>query len=351
MKGSLEGVLPMLGLLVLAVTLATQSIPISDALSEVVSGSTSDIERVVETRAFGDFYFYNYVPQAGEYSVNDAAHELAPRGGGLTWDNTMLDSASNELYNIWRENSTKKLNERIEASTGKCSVEDVNYTASPFGFINVRDTKIGTLASYTQEEDKTPLTVRCSYSEGNTFYRDDEDIYSTTINATSNRYLQIADRSEKLLQKLRTELNKISQETGYSPWTCNVDDSDRTTATNNALNPLESQIENAVNEAHKEVEPLPAGLEKKSEIVSFHTFNYGNPVNTDKFEGSINGRTVSKPNGCGPSNNQPEYRAKATITPDVMELNLNMTDKSYDIIVKGSYENLEFKVEPYTHYW
>ena len=364
MKGSLEGVLPMIGILLMAIVLSMQSIPLAEVMNDAVSDSTSDIETVVNTRAYADFYFYNFVPLAAEYAWNEVSYELGKNGGGQTWTKSWLVDYETNMQTL-EENANDyaggNLSATVTGSEGVCDIPNSDYEISVFllktpeDFKDLddeeaklyvsHDTSSGNPFSFNPE----PIETTCNFG-GESYYQDDSLFYSTETNATDNRYIQLADRSLVYFLKLKSELSDVSEQNGYSSWSCSKPSaSDKATATRNALNPIETNIEEAMKKAAEEVEPLPDGMVNESSIISTDTFTYGNTVNTDKLEASVQGTTQTDANECGPSREQPEYRAKATMTPDRIEVDWEIKDEKYQVIVEDTYENLEFKVDPYLH--
>lgn len=353
----------MIGLLLMAIVLSIQSIPLTEVMNEAVGDSTSDIETVVNTRAYADFYFYNYVPLAAEYAWNEVSYELGQNGGGETWTKSWLkdyDTNMRTLRSNINDNSGGNLSNTVTGSEGVCDIPNSDYNV--YGLLGK---SVSELKDLGEEEAKLyvshdtgnaftfnpqPIETTCNFA-GESYYQDDSFFYSTETNATDNRYIQLSSETLKYFLKLKSELSKVSEETGYSPWRCNQkpDAADKATATRNALNPIESDIEDAMDKAENEIQPLPTGIEKEAEIISTDTFYYGNSVSTDKLEGTVQGTTQTDPNECGPSREQPEYRAKATITPDKTEVDWKINDSKYKVIVEDQYENLEFRVEPYLH--
>lgn len=366
MKGSLEGVLPMIGVLLMAIVLSMQSIPLAEVMNDAVSDSTSDIETVVNTRAYADFYYYNFVPLAAEYAWNEASYDLGQDGGGETWTKTWLDDYESNMRTL-RDNADSEtgeiLSNTVTGSEGACEIPENDYAVSVFNdkldeseLRGLTDEEAALSISYDTSgggffyiPDPEPIETTCNFG-GESYYKDEASFYRTETNASDNRYIQLADRTLVYFLKLKSELSDVSQENGYSSWSCSPPSaSDKATATRNALSPIETDIEDAMQKASDEIKPLPDGLVNESTIISSDTFNYGNSVNTDKVEASVSGTTQTNANECGPSREQPEYRAKATMTPDKIEVNYEIKDEKYLVIVRDSYENLEFKVEPYEH--
>lgn len=353
MKGSMEGVLPMLALFIMSMALATQSIPIGEALGQVVSESTSDVERIVNTRAYTDFYFYNYLPQSGEYTLNDEAYNLSKDGGGLEWNSSSVDdNMYANLYLKWINESDEDLNSRISGSEGVCNVPSVGYSLTPYSDYDTVNKRffIGSNAA-DEEGTGSPLQADCSFPGGDSFYSDSEDFYSTEYNATNNRYLGLARESVDFFVAIRQQFDNIESSSntkkacGSTPSTSEVEPG--------AVSSLE---QNVVNTFQTVKSTFPKNEEftiTQAELRRTSTFTYG--TDSDILEGYS---TTSTSDGdccsdCGDDDESPEYWQYRTVTsyPSITEINWTLKDSGQKVLVGREYKNLAFSVEPYTHYF
>lgn len=123
-KGSLEGVLPMTGLLILAAILSIQSLPIGEALASVTEESGEDIAQLTEGQATAEHFMYTYMPAAMRYSVNNAAYEL--EDGGIDWENqASTKSSPHDIVRVavdaWEDNTTSRIDSRL--ASHHCSID------------------------------------------------------------------------------------------------------------------------------------------------------------------------------------------------------------------------------------
>ncbi len=378
MKGSMEGVLPMLGLFILSIAMATQSLPIAEALGQIVGESTDDIERVVDTRAYGDFYFYNYVPLAAEYSVNNASQELGSRGGGSNWNNNWLSSYETNIQ-ILNDNindaSSRKITDTLDGSESRnCQVPDSSYDidiqhgvlSSDYSEVETKDNplSVGHEVDFGdpfdfQLPDPEPIEVRCESSSGETFYIDEGLFYSTETNATNNRYPQLMDETVEAFLSIEEELDELSGEEYDSTATSCVS---RSSAEESAEESAREDLEDAVESS------IEAGLDSKPrrgfvELVTDPSEEYYvSDAGWDRLDsGSVerSGSTTSEDAGtcgcCGDDCDEDDppcrdrYSAEAEAEPSSVNMDWVIRDSEQSVIIDDSYENLEFRVEPYTH--
>lgn len=362
MKGSLEGVLPMIGILLMAIVLSMQSIPLSEVMNDAVSDSTSDIETVINTRAYADFYFYNYVPLAAEYAWNEVSYELGQEGGGETWTSSWLDDHETNMRTL-QENvndySGGNLSDTVTGSEGVCDIPDSDYQISGFLLKTTEDfkeledeearlyvshdTSTGNPFSFNPE----PIETTCNFG-GESYYQDESLFYSTETNATDNRYIQLADESLNFFLELKTELDTISDQSntekkcGDYPSASSVED--------DAAEDLEDEVENTIDDVKADY-PTRNGfsIEKLGTDIDV-TYDYGYDSDIVDADSTKNDWTGSCCSQCGPSYPDIDWHhRKVTVSPNVTEIDWVLEDTEYKVIVEENYENLQFRVEPYEH--
>lgn len=367
MKGSLEGVLPMIGLLIMALVLATQSIPLSEAMSQIVGESTSDIERVVNTRSYADFYFYNYVPLAADYIVNDVSYELGQNAGGENWDSSWLgdyDSNMRDLRQNLNEYSSSNLSEEITGSEGRCSIPDSDYRILVFigktesDFQDLDDEEITMSVGHDISSGSRfgsispePIETTCSFEGQESFYQDESLFYSTSTNATDNRYIQLADESLNFFLDLKESLNTVGNESdthsscGSYPSYSGVEE--------DAAENLEEEVNNEIDDV-KSNYPTRDGFEiKEADTVIDADYKYGFESDVVDASSSSDRWTGSCCGGCGDPNETNEYYhySEVEVSPTETEVDWVLEDTKYKVIVEQAYENLQFRIEPYEHNW
>lgn len=364
MKGSMEGLLPMLALFILAMVLATQSLPLAEALGQIVGESTSDIERIVDTRAYADFYFYNYVPLAAEYSVNDASYELGQNAGNVNWnDNFVSGNGFTEIYLEWIQESEERLNNKITGSEGRCTIPETEYYLTPFDDVDAKNT-ILILGAGSGQSELSPLQATCVTSSGETRYISESTTYSTVTNATNNRYTNLAYETVQAFESINDELDSLSGNTYTgSGSSCSSRSNAETSAESSARSDLESAVESAIT----------SGIGSSPErdyvelLVRPDNNYYVSNANWDNLaSGDVRraGETTSEISGtcgcCGEDCEEGDppcrtrYSASATATPDSVNMDWAVRDSDFEIIVEGEYKPLEFRVEgsdSYSHYW
>ena len=340
----------MLALFIMSMIMAIQSLPLAESLSDVIGDSTDEIERVVDTRAYTDFYFYNYIPLTAEYAVNDASYELGQEGGGYDWDNNWLDGNSfSHLYLAWVDKSEKKLNNEVDGSEGACVIPEVEYSVTPFDDPDADDTKMSVNAGPTEEEE-TPLQARCVTSSGETRYLSEDDTYSTTTYAVNNRYTNLAYETVEAFKEIRDNLDNVKSVTkehrncGSYPSYSSVEADAAQTLDNN----LESALQTSISSfpTVPEFELLVADFS----ISSTHKHGYeSNVVDANVNDDRSSGSCCS---GCSPDSSSSFWKyTEVTVKPDNTNIDWVIEDEEFEVIVEETYETLEFSVEPYTHDW
>lgn len=377
MKGSMEGILPMLGLLIMAMAMATQSLPLADALAEIVGDSTKSIERIVDTRAYSDYYFFNHVALAGKYSVNEASYELGLDGGGEGgWSNNFLQSnPADILYTYWASESTEKLNDRVTGSEGgSCELPNLEYDLSPESEPSGRDTDMKIKVSDTETKG---LQANCLTSSGSTEYIEDNDLIAHQ-SATNNRYMHLVDDTISFLQLASDKLADLSNEEyeGDSS-VCSVnledgvdvEDEAERLAEIEARDELETAVEGKITSALSEFEERPFVdilEEKGDDMIGLPDENYYAAGNWEHISGRVKraGETESQREGdcgcCCDSSDEDcdctgecgdRYNGEATGEPSKVNFVWYIEDEYQKVMVEENYENLQFKVDPFTYNW
>jgi len=365
MKGSMEGVLPMLGLVILSMAMATQSLPLADALAEIVGDSTESIERIVDTRAYSDYYFFNNVGLVAEYSSNEASYSLGlEEGGHDSWNNNWLDSSSEEqIHSIWKKHSTEILNSEVTGSEGSdCELPDLKYNIISNAEADGNDHDIEINVS---EDESDSLQTTCLSGSGPTKYVQDDDIinYETVRN---NRYMHLVEDTLDFLRVAESELGDLSGEEYEGDSTvCSLDvegdtaDEAEERAESEARDNLDEAVEAQLSEAMSRFEEKPFVELLEDPVDNFHA-----PGNWEHVSGNVtrDGETDSErigDCGCccsgedcdcdGPCGNR--YEGEASGEPERVHFDWKIEDKDQEVLVDESNENLVFKIEPFTYYW
>jgi hypothetical protein len=399
MKGSMEGVLPMLGVLILAFAMGIQSIPITEAFADLLEDSTGDLERTVNTRAYSDFYYYNYIPLAAKYAFNDASFELGKnREAGIDdWNNNLIRSRTYssliaEIITNVEKRADYKTDNSIESvisgSEGmNCKVEENTYniTLHPqkrqdITFLkeyrsNRTQTQVGAEVEVTDynrilnplrflfwepqyiwvpwKRTSDPINTTCSYSGSTTNYFENTSQYITNTETVNNRYTQLADETVKFFKDLRTELNTATGNYYRNvEKACAEDPPPPESVEPGAVSNLESAIRGIRDSVESNYPERPGFEIEISNFVTDGEFDYG--TSSEVADGSSRTSTWSGDccQNCGEdAEGEPEdweYR-DVEVTPELSNLTWEMRDEKIDTIVKSEYKDQRIKIDPYTH--
>jgi len=362
----------MLALFIIAGTVSFQSIPISEALSEVMADSTSDINRIIDSRSYAEYYFYNTIPQVAEYSANNASYHQASKSGDIEWNNSNIDSYTDTITAVrdkWETETENIFNSQIEAaSSDSCEIiaqDDREYSIEIYpgtsDFENVDD------SSTLIEPDLTeyPMEASCSSDDGSTSYSESTDA-RPEVKVTSNRYMQLADESVHFMLDLESELNNVEP---HSESKTACDATQWSSAESSAVSGLESNIQDAI-DAVKADYPDRSGFELKNVNILTDSYTYDRGTVSEVVEGSTTETGPSdvgscncetcyetcyddegEPYDCNPydCNCDDEYKVEVEAEPEQIELEWSFEDSDQTIIVEGNSENLNFHVNSYAH--
>ena len=364
MKGSMEGILPMLALFLMSAAMATQALPISEALAQIVGSSTSDVERVVNTRSYADFYFYNYLPQTSEYSINNISYELGKDAGGLnTWNNSWIDGSPYfELYRHLEIESEDKLNSKITGSEGRCDVPDSNYSLSLFADYNTEDKRFTVVSSGSSSPEESPLQANCSDGASSRFISED-DVFNARKLAHNNRYTGLAKETTDNLARISKSLDTLGSTTYTGTGSsCGSSSNAEKKAEKEARTKLESAVKAKISDGVSIERDYVDLLKKPQNNFGVSDANWSH-LESGKVKRS--GTTTSSTDGnCGCCCSGPEcdcegscktsYDGTATASPAKVNMDWEIKDSEYEIIVDNTYEALKFFVSgsnSYTHNW
>jgi len=136
-KGTFSGVIPMMGLFVMAALMGFQSIPIGQAVSEELTDSFSDLGRMAETKSYADLYFFNFVPNGATHSINEMTYEHGQKGGNISWryndfsaGNAVNSKINDVIKGALQPGVRNYFNEKYGGTSqrGGCSIPEINYT-------------------------------------------------------------------------------------------------------------------------------------------------------------------------------------------------------------------------------
>lgn len=352
----MEGVLPMLALFIMSMVMAVQSLPLSQALSDAVGDSTEEIERVVDTRSYADFYFYNYVPLKTEYSANNASYELGRQAGGFDWNNNWINGNSfTAIYFEMIDKAEEYLNNELEGSEQFCEIPDINYELTPFADPDADDLAIRVFSA--DEGEDSPVRTRCISPSGEVKYVSEDSTFGTTAYAYNNRYMGLAYETVEAFLGIKDELNDLSG-TVYegSASSCSSSREEvEARAERDARDGLEGAVEGAISRGTSD---RPGGA--YIDILTRPENNYyvgeagwkhiGGDV---RREGNTDSSRICCNRVNGTCTNS-GWEAEADGTPDFVNIDRLAEDSEYKVIVDERYETLQFDVSgphAYQHDW
>lgn len=401
-KGTFSGVIPMMGLFAMAAMMGFQSIPISQAISQEMTSSYSDLSRLTKTKSFANLYFYNYVPTGTEYALNEKSYHQAKEGGNVSWgsgefnpdtdiDIAVISKMSDIIGGELNPATEDYLNNKYGETPGStaCTVPDINYTTKIFpdstdykeAASNHPDKILMTVRSETEIQttfygfpsgvDAAPIEVECSNQQGDTKYIGDSTSsgsgggggglfyfnnwqsvgYTSELNVSANRYHILARETSEFYKRLHDRWVNVGEETGHSSYTCSLGRSEKVSAVSSAVSDVDNSITSKRSTAISNLRPLPDGIEiKENNIDTFDSF-LGGDVTTGKFRGSVS-TTVQSGDcvcDCGEDCCNHEKRYKATATPETSKHYFSLKDTKYSIITETGWKKLNFTVSPYNH--
>jgi hypothetical protein len=382
MKGSMEGVLPMMGLLILAAAMGFQTLPITEAFNEVMSDSTEGLANTVDAKAYAEFYFYNYVPIGAEHAINEAAWELGQEAGGLEWNNEKVDdiqlgisTASPSIRREWQLKSIAKLNKWVEGSEGECKIPAETGADIHFYIDLLIPNKNGTKYNVYRDDQGGlgPLSVKCPF--GQTEYYGESYITRNRM-ALDNRYNQLANTTIKFYNETKKELNDINRDfSGDGDAECASSPGSairiaETEAEREAKENLENAVSDKIEQASTRTKSESEFLTERSEVIKtpytpgsgFHVDDAGwkhiggNVEREGTTTGSANEVCCAGEDESCPDDEDYSFDgdADATASPVKTNVNWGIEDSDRQVIVGDEYRKLEFKAEgkdAYTHYW
>lgn len=405
----MEGVLPMMGILILAFAMGIQSIPIAEAFADLLEDSTGDLERTVDTRAYSDFYYYNYIPLAAKYALNDASYELGKDlNAGLNWnENTISKDYSTLMQQVLKQLEARaerrtgsNLNKVIDGSAGaSCKVKDeiynvtvhsksrrnleslkqyrgnrtevevgseleiTEYTSAPnpvyspildslLPFYSVPET-IQVPAGYKSD----PMNTTCRYESSKTNYFENTSQYITYTDLVDNKYVQLADETIRFHKNLSNELEKVDRQASGYDSCCGLNGPCsaglvKRNAEDQAVSTLEYRIEQAKQTA---LNGLP--IRETFEIIKKRYKPNGafEVVSGRKLSGDSNIQVSSgiccESCGEGCTVCAPRYSASAQSEAGETEFNWELKETELEVIVNETYEKLSIQIDPYIHNW
>lgn len=399
----------MMGLFVMAAMMGFQSIPIGQAVSQEITQSFTDLSRVAETKSYGDLYYFNFVPNGAEHSVNNMSYNLGQQGGNVTWDqdeftyeegdNIEFDvrTKTNEIMTVMQGSAQEYFNEKYGgvSQSGGCGIPPINYSIKTFPdssdiLQDVRDheNKINILVGSQVEVDysgyglfptmeSAPMEVECAYDQGSTKYIGDtqnsgEDSssspyggyglgfqsigFTNKLESDANRYHVMANKTAYIYKRVFNNWVKVEETTNTKENVCNPSHSDWEEVERETVNDVGSEVntgwnsivDNEINVEGMsgEFELWPFSLDLKYDT---YTRNYNGEASYSKTFIERCDCHDDHDDSYGEHCHEDEYDLHVTMTPNVSIAFSNITDDDYHINTEEGWKNLEFNVDYYSH--
>lgn len=372
-KGEPTAVLAAVGLLVLALVFGMMSLPVNTYFSDNLDTSVEDLDRIADTKAYGELYFYNYIPTAGIYSTYQNSYDLAKQGGSpsLDWNSDMYSGAGNNIpFGYYPGTSCSTIQDtisRISCRLGENVTEDVQdlVQASNSGRCERPDYNLDVWFNQNSHSIRgnvfaiDPVRVDCNFPDGKTMYRANNSFLSLSFDVTGNRYLQMAEEANRTLYQLHD--NWQSVDTHYTDTVKKCDERDYEAAEENVVSFIDGNVSRGFNNAPQTPSTSQMGFEK-FEVVS--TYNYhNNNKQSSWFEGTYSQTDLGDVGDCnchgyhdhdGDNNTEQHcvddiYKVKVNITVDRSKVDLVVNDTFSKVPVNSGKRYMKFRVEPYTH--
>lgn len=332
----MEGVIPMLGLLIISIVLATQSLPIAAALASVLEESAMDLSDSAETKSTGEHITRHYIPDSAKHSVDNAAYDLGPENAGVSW-NSPLDDASVIYRNIeqaWEAKANENLENRL--SETNCQVlNDIDLEIySNEDQENLFNSRIKqTNLSLSPENHEDRISIECQKNSRSITYKEADYIQELS---TPSRYAALGNFTAEFYTEAERQYENLNLDSEYtgSHSSCPGSGSN-SIAESRAESSLRSDTPD-FSDVDSVVSNPPNTSTSGSTIENYIT----------SYESTPTSCTVS----CGPNCTEPASGTEvtATVTPTSSEMIMEIeTDESIPIF--GVYETLKIKVEEYVY--
>ncbi|MFB6199319.1 MAG: hypothetical protein ABEJ83_00445 [Candidatus Nanohaloarchaea archaeon] len=360
--GEVSPLMMALGLLMMVLIFGSMSFPIQKFFSTKMDTTINDLDRIADTKAHAQLYFYNYVPTSAMYSTYQNSYELAKQGGSpnLEWDSDIFSGESDRYhYNPGVSCRSMELLNRIQCRVGKNVTEDLqeNYiSGSSDGRCERPDYNLDVYfdqKSYSLEGNVfafSPIENRCRFPDGRVMYRANNSFINLNFKVSGNRYMKLAEEAKRLTKGLYEEFKNVDDYYVGTATACGSKDFE--SAEQEAVNSAESAVRNAFSSA-------PAGSTVSSMVVEERKItgpsdSFPEGASTDVFSGST-AQSSSSIGDCGCNENgtncETEYRAKVNVTLEKTNVKLVLEDRFSKIPVNSGKKYMEFVVDSYTHHY
>lgn len=364
-KAEVSPLMPMVGVMVMALIFGTMALPIQDFFSSETNEAVGDLDRLTTAKTSAQLYFYNYVPTAATYSAHNNSYNLAKQGGGesIDWSSdiyTESEAPPTYQYNPGSGCSGLELVNKIECQLGENVTQDLRdkwISGSDEGRCTRPDYDLDVYfdqASHSLEGGAyafSPIETRCDFIEGNVRYQANNSFLSLEFDVAGNRYIRMAEEANKAFEGLYDKWSTEVQDHYVSTETqCDVKDYE--TAEEEAVGSAESDITSAFNGVSFVPEPEDMIVDKKGITGPSTTFSEG--TSTDLFKGS-DSQSSSVVGDCNcdedGDNCDPVYEAEVNIRVQRSDVELVLKDEFSKIPVDSGKRYMEFRVDSYEHFY
>lgn len=381
------GTIALFAVMILSVTLAGVSIPIGDILSQEASLTVNDLGRAAQTKSIAQVYYYNYIPTAGEHSINQKAYELGKVGGGeeVQWRTSEFNSMGGfyylpgydpscdgkrflqEISCRLERNATKYFREKYLSKGGafECNrpKNDFYLDVQQKEWIQGQISNIGTNGS-AFDFSYGALNVTCTFpGEGSVKYLSGSDFLYQTFRVRGNRYVNLTHEANRTLYSVYQAWQPVDYYTDTSDKTCSVGTSDYEQAEQRAVNNGENDITSKFDSAYGSPSD-PYFNYVYDRVDRDQTFTYPYGTTSTIFNGteetsvvttsdkSCNCHTHTRDDGSTYNEcHAYKKRAKVNITAVASEVELKIRDERLKVVTEEGWKYLEFKVDPYMHFF
>jgi len=189
----------MMGMFIMAAIMAFQSIPISQAVGGELTDSFTDLSRIAETKSYGDLYFFNFVPNGAEHSINNISYSLGKDGGNVSWSykdfsveedirpdvEDKIDTIIGDKLEPMTENYFNEKYGGVSQGSG-CTIYEINYTTIP-----LPDSDYDYVQGVKDNPEDIPMVVRSQVETGDSYFSVDAAPMEVECNhgQTSTKYI------------------------------------------------------------------------------------------------------------------------------------------------------------------
>ncbi|MFB6144814.1 MAG: hypothetical protein ABEJ98_05885, partial [Candidatus Nanohaloarchaea archaeon] len=258
MKG-LGGLMVMMAALVLAISVAGFSVPVTQSLAAEATEAITDVSAISRVNAYTSNYAYDHLRQAARYSLHNRSYSLGQDAGGENWTGKKVSRPLNRTYRCGKENILQQLNCNLEQDV---SQRTVRYRLEGSSRCNPA-VKNATFNYARREEEFSAGTVamRCRLN-GRTVSRTIDNL-SISFNGSRARYSLLAHTAYSYMHRLSNSW-EAGQYSGESYSCGSPSDEDFAEAEQEAADAADAAIQNSFDSI--DASP-PEGVSLTSSIV------------------------------------------------------------------------------------